>query len=115
MTTASIERRLERLEKLLQQKAEQNQTVNKTVDKTSPIGEADDSSEPITEEWLLSVGLKHDRGVFYLGDECIGHSDARHNEWWLFDNQWNGFINLQTRRDVRILCELLRIELKDTK
>jgi hypothetical protein len=74
---------------------------------------ADDSAEPITEEWLLSIGF----------NGPLPNRTGQHFEMWKIEiikhwslNEWyvscHSIFNLTTRRDVRLLCELLRIELK---
>lgn len=77
----------------------------------------DDSAEPITEEWLLSVGFR----LVYKNDPTFAvenfHITRFTGKWQRLDEHWNrddGLL-IETRRDVRILCELLRIELKESK
>jgi hypothetical protein len=72
---------------------------------TEMIG-GDDSAYPITEEWLQSLSFgqpgKH-WGVISARNDGTYWTDA------------SAKIQLKTRRDVRILCELMRIELKEGK
>ena len=85
--------------------------------KNSPIGESvNDDSEPITEGWLLSVGFavrtncQHLR-LYVLGKACIEDYRGVRYQTQIGDK----CEDIKTRRDVRILCELLRIELKEDK
>ena len=91
--------------------------VNKLMNKNSPIGESvNDDSEPITEGWLLSVGFavrtncQHLR-LYDLGKACIEDYRGVRYQTQIGDK----CEDIKTRRDVRILCELLRIELKEDK
>ena len=81
---------------------------------------------PITEEWLISVGFVRSDIVGHGHCVQITNADGLHlflspGRWLTNDNPrdtWGTAISgsrveFSTRRDVRILCELLRIPLKE--
>ena len=70
-----------------------------------------DDAEPVTEEWLLSVGFKRHpfEGMLHVIDGWMSMSIGQHEK--------NAFVNTplrgKTRGDVRTLCRSLGIELKE--
>ena len=68
--------------------------------------------QPITKEWLLSVGFSDDTMFAEI-------ADSAGNRWGIADMGAIGWkvlgtrLLLKTRRDVRLLCQLLRLELKE--
>ena len=73
-----------------------------------------DDDEPVTEEWLLSVGFVHDATHVVLrnwGPQRNGNIQAYPNgKWWL---NGTAMIQMKTRGQVRRLCAALGIGLKE--
>lgn len=76
-----------------------------------------DDNYPISEDWLLSVGFEYtpsDMGPKYDDHMKIGKCqlwEFNDTGEWLF-NEYDRLV-CRSRKDVRSLCELLRIKLKE--
>lgn len=87
------------------------------------IGSPADDSEPVTEEWLLSLGfLKglRDGGEIYRSNAISrDHHEPMELHWMDLPKSWMIphclSIHPETRRDIRLFAELMRIELKEPK
>jgi hypothetical protein len=77
-----------------------------------------DDQEPVTEEWLRSVGfVKVDSG-FRLNSEAAGKHHLRYTNVFCHDSEgwWANGLGIRpqkTRGDVRLLCRALGINLKE--
>lgn len=75
-----------------------------------------DDGEPITEDWLLSVGFqKGFYGPWINGAAgVLALSDAPNHQVWILNNQAVKRTQWQTRGELRRLCAALGIPLKET-
>ena len=74
-----------------------------------------DDDEPVTEEWLCSVGAKKDDvSVFFPSPiQGVPAIEFSKEQAWLTNEDYAGVeIKLKTRGDVRRLCAALGIEMK---
>ena len=102
--------RLELLEKLKECKQRKFQLTIEQMDT------ALDDAEPITAEWLESVGASVDLDIEHPTAPPVtgGISSDSHGQFWidLFQGESEVQWMLYTRRDVRLLCRALGIELE---
>lgn len=78
-----------------------------------------DDGEVVTEEWLLAVGFSRDGDHLAIHTSIAARPCNQHVQFYPRTRQWyvNGcrLENKTTRGDVRRLCRVLGVELKEVK
>lgn len=69
-----------------------------------------DDDEPVTAEWLESIGANSDDGLFFTGHDAVDFELTEFEGTWHVDVGWRTICLVETRGDVRRLLAALGIE-----